>query len=70
MARLNLNISTELELLTEMRSFLEYLNNGVYSHNSILELLIEIETTISLNPNNRFLTRLRAFVRDKSQIER
>jgi hypothetical protein len=70
MGRYDLNISTELELLTEMRSFLYDLGNGVYSHAGIIDLLIEIETAISQNPNNKFLRRFKTFVRDQSQVER
>jgi hypothetical protein len=70
MGRHNLNISTELELLAEMRSFLDDLGNAVYSHAGIVDLLIEIETAISQAPNNKFLRRFKAFVRDQSQVER
>lgn len=69
MDRLNLNITSELELLKEMDSFLQDIQNGIYSDSDIVQLLISIEQAILDSPKNKYLKRLKSWVRAKSKIE-
>ena len=69
MDRLNLNITSEVELLKEMDSFLDDIQNGIYTDSDVLQLLIAIEQAIMVSPENKYLKRLKSWVRAKSKIE-
>ena len=65
---LNLNIKTELHLLQTMKSFLVNLASLVYSQVDIVEILISIEEQLETEPENEFLPRLKALIRQSSNF--
>jgi hypothetical protein len=65
---LNLNINTELQLLQTIKSFSVNLASLVYSQVDIVDILISIEQQLETEPENEFLLRLKAFIRESSNF--
>jgi hypothetical protein len=68
MIKIDINVTTELELLKGIQKFQTAQDNGDLSKLDLLNLLIELETEVSKQPTNKFLSRLRAYIKDTADI--
>lgn len=66
--RYNLNLQNETDLLMVQRDYINDLASFDLVMQDTLELLIAIESRMIKEPNNIFLPRLKAFIRNPTQL--
>jgi hypothetical protein len=66
--KFNLDIQSETDLLMVQRDYLLELANFDLVEVDTVEFLIAIEQRITAEPRNVFLPRLRAFIRNRSNL--
>ena len=64
----NLHLQSETDLLMVQREYLRKLENFDLVESDTVDLLIALEERIKTYPKNKFLPRLRAFIRNRSNL--